>query len=323
MNTNTLPVTKSFLSAQTIARKIEEAYGLLNVRCQLLTATMRDVYLVTSAQGKNIFYIYLHHECRAAEIAAEWQFVTYLFAHKLPVAPAILDKNGEHLLAFNAPEGVRYGVLTAYVEGDHFRRKPSIGAATELGQTIAQLHLLADEMLTELHRPPNNLSRQLQQYVTTFAREFPEREEDIELLHRVMACIRPQIAALPKTSPYYGIIHGDVIRANVQVSQNDTITLLDFDLCGPGWRVYDIASFLNTLHGPNSSELKEAYLAGYQQVCPLDGFEQELIPLFKVIRQVISIGIPTAHLHHWGRANIEPWFLYGFENLARWIKEIC
>ena len=98
--------------------------------------------------------------------------------------------------------------------------------------------------------------------------------------------ISPQLADLPKTIPYYGMIHGDVIRANVQVSNRTKITILDFDLSALGWRIYDIASFLITLHGPNGIDFKHAYLGGYNAVRPLDSFEQGLIPLFKAIREV-------------------------------------
>ncbi|MCA9422877.1 MAG: hypothetical protein KDE50_18640 [Caldilineaceae bacterium] len=131
---------------QAIVRKIEAAYSLSDVKCQLLTATMCDVYLITSFQGKNIFYIYRHAQRTREEITAEWHFVAYLFAHNISVAPAILNKDGGLMLEFNVPEGELYGLLTTYVEGEHFRRRASTEAATEIGRSIAQIHLLSDRM---------------------------------------------------------------------------------------------------------------------------------------------------------------------------------
>jgi len=320
MNPNYFPITKSFLCEKAIARKLEDAFSLSDVRCQLLTATMRDVYLVTSSQGKKIFYLYRSNQRTSKEIAAEWFFVGYLFANNIPVAPAIANCNGEYLLEFNAPEGIRYGVLTTYVEGDHFRRRPSTKAALELGRSVARIHILSDEMPTKLNRPESDVNLQLERYVTTFALEFPERKKDIDFLRQVVDYIHPKVADLPKTTPYYGMIHGDIIRANAQVSKNEKVTILDFDLCGPGWRVYDIASFLITLQGSDNEEFKQAYLDGYTMIRSLDDFERGLIPLFETIREVFTIGIPVMNLHHWGKSNIEPWFKFSFENLEQCMK---
>jgi Ser/Thr protein kinase RdoA (MazF antagonist) len=88
MPMNTFPIAKSFLSAEALARTVEAAYGLSAVHCQLLTATMRDVYRVSSAQGRFILYIYRAHQRTAAEIRAEWQFVDFLEANGVPVATA-------------------------------------------------------------------------------------------------------------------------------------------------------------------------------------------------------------------------------------------
>lgn len=322
MNSKAFPITKSYLSEKAIARKLEDSFFLSDVSCQLLTATMRDVYLISSSQGKNIFYIYRHNQHSRSEIIAEWHFVAELLANDIPVAPAIRNKNGGFLLEFNAPEGKRYGVLTPYVEGEHFRRRPSVKAANELGRVIAKIHVISDKMTNKINRPEIDINRQLEQYVSAFALGFPEREKDIELLHRVIDHIHPQVVDLPQKPPYYGMIHGDVIRANVQVTKNEKITILDFDLCGLGWRVYDVASFLITLHDPDSTKFKQAYIDGYLEVRHLHTFERGLIPLFEMIREVVTIGIPVMNLHHWGKANIEPWFSFSLKNLEQCMRRL-
>ena len=44
-------IIKSFLAPEVLAHRLEAAYGFLDVRCQLITATLRDVYLVESRVG--------------------------------------------------------------------------------------------------------------------------------------------------------------------------------------------------------------------------------------------------------------------------------
>jgi len=88
---NHFPISKSFLQRDALAHRIEEEYGLANVGCQLITATLRDVYLVTCSQGRYVLYIYRHGQRSTHEVSAEWQFVDYLYDSGVPVAPAVLE----------------------------------------------------------------------------------------------------------------------------------------------------------------------------------------------------------------------------------------
>src|SRR5262245_62960087 len=109
------PIIASFFAPGALAQHIEAAYSFRDVRCQLITATLRDVYLVESRGGRHILIIYRHSQRTWDEIAAEWQFVDYLAQHAVPVAPAIATTTGEQILTLHAPEGIRYAVLTTYV----------------------------------------------------------------------------------------------------------------------------------------------------------------------------------------------------------------
>ena len=84
MNDHPFPVDKSLLSAAALSRAIEAEYGLADVRCQLLTATLRDVYLVSSNEGRYVLCVYRHEHRPTDEIRAEWQFVDYLGANGVP-----------------------------------------------------------------------------------------------------------------------------------------------------------------------------------------------------------------------------------------------
>lgn len=322
MKRDIFPVAKSFLCHTVLAQRIEEEYGLSNVRCQLITATMRDVYLITSNPEHYIFYIYRYNQRTAEEIIAEWHFVNYLGANGIPVAPAILNKKGELLLPFDAPEGLRYGVLTHYAKGEHLRRRPSIKAVTEYGRIIANIHIQADSMPNPPMRPVD-ISLQLNQSVTAFATEFPERKRMIDYLRHSVDVITSRMPPLPETKPYYGLIHGDVIRANAQVAEDGKVTVIDFDLCGVGWRAYDVASFLITAKGAaDQQEFEAAFLNGYSTVRSLDLLEQAAVPLFEAVRAIFSIGVPVMNIYHWGKAYVLPWLDYGFERVEQCMERL-
>ena len=302
------PVAKSFLSQAALAETIAAAYGLSNVRCQLIAAFMRDVYRVSSDKRQYVFFIYHHNQRALDEIKAEWQFVEYLAANGIPVAPAIPTRKGEYVLEFSAPEGIRYGVLTTFVEGHHLRRRSSLEAVKTYGRRIAQIHTLADDMPFNLARPANDIEQIVNRSMAAFEAARPDRPEDVAYLQQCAAIILPRLGALPQENPYYGLIHGDVIRANAQVADDGTVTILDFDLCGLGWRAYDVASYLAVIRGqPDEAVLEEAFISGYEQIRPIASMEREVLPVFEAVRHIFSIGVPAMNVDHWGSA-----YLYAF-----------
>jgi Ser/Thr protein kinase RdoA (MazF antagonist) len=303
MNNHPFPIDKSLLSAPALSRVIEAEYGLADVRCRLFTATLRDVYLVSSNEGRYVGYVYRHEHRPTDEIRAEWQFVDYLSANGVPVAPAVRRCNGELLLAFHAPEGVRYGVLTRFAPGKHLRQRPGAAAVKAYGRIVAQIHVLADLMPKALKRPPIDVEDLLRRSIAAFAAEVPERPGELAFMQESAATLLPRIEVLPREQPYYGLVHGDVIRANAQVGEGGSVTILDFDLCGYCWRAYDVASYLAVIRGlPGEKESEQAFLSGYQQVRPLEEAETETLPLFEAVRTIVSIGIPAMNVYHWGSA---------------------
>jgi Ser/Thr protein kinase RdoA (MazF antagonist) len=297
LNTSSFPVAKSFLSAEALSRRIEVAYGLAEVRCQLMAAFMRDVYRVTSKQGRRILYVYRHRHRTVDMIRSEWQIIETLHANGVPVC----------------------GVLTGFADGEHLRARPGIESVSAFARSIARIHNLFDSMPEhELLRPVNDLDFLLDQSVEAFETELPERKEDIEYLNSCASMLRPRIESLPVDKPFYGLIHGDVIRANAQVAEDGSVTVLDFDLCGMGWRAYDIATYLTVISGlPEEREARKAFLDGYQQAREITRLEWESLPLFEALRSIFSIGVPAKNIYHWGREYLDGFLGYSLERLKR------
>lgn len=298
---NHFPISKSFLQRDALAHHIEEQYGLANVGCQLITATLRDVYLVTSLQGKYVLYVYRHGQRSAEEVCAEWQFVDYLYASGVSVAPAVCRKSGDYLLSVLAPEGIRLGVLTQFAGGVILRRRPSIAAVRAYGQIIARIHVLSDLMPFTLNRPALNFEKMMQDSVTIFEKEVFNRPGDWAYLRESAEVLQLRFGALHNGELSYGMIHGDVIRANALIADNGQVTVLDFDFCGFGWRAYDVASYLLTIRNTlQEQEFEKAFLEGYEEIRPLASKEKEALPLFEAIRAIFSIGTLAKNIEYWG-----------------------
>ncbi len=150
------PVVRSLVSTEALAKAIEAAYGFRGAHCQLIQATMRDVYLVNSDKKPCILFIYRHGQRTPEEIIAEWNFIDYLHTRGAPVAPAVRQNTGELLLTLTAPEGTRYAVLSDFVDGKHLRHRYSVEAVRRYGHAIGQIHALSDIMPDNFTRPCND-----------------------------------------------------------------------------------------------------------------------------------------------------------------------
>src|SRR5215207_374640 len=109
-SSHNLPIIKSFFDPYALAQVISQAYAFSNVRCQLIKATMRDVYHVMSWEGEFVALIYRASHVEAS-IHEEIALTDYLTAQGLPIVTAIRQLNGEYLLTLTAPEGSRQAIF--------------------------------------------------------------------------------------------------------------------------------------------------------------------------------------------------------------------
>jgi Ser/Thr protein kinase RdoA (MazF antagonist) len=319
------PIIKSLLAPHALAERLKAAYGFEHARCQLITATLRDVYLVESLAGRHILIVYRHNHRTWDAIAAEWRFVDYLAQHSVPVAPAVrMQGGGEQILAFQAPEGIRHAVVTAYIPGQHLRRRPSAEASRRYGRIIAAIHVLADQAPAAFARATPDIALSLDQALAGISAALRDRPTERTYLEQCARQLQTRLQRLTRDAPAYGIIHGDVIRTNALVGDDGSVAVIDFDWYGMGWRAYDIASYLLTIRGdPDERRFAEAFLSGYTAVRPLDAHERPLLPLFEAVRAILEIGTPALHVDVWGSAYLYSFFDQSLDRLKRCMQQIA
>jgi Ser/Thr protein kinase RdoA (MazF antagonist) len=88
-----------------------------------------------------------------------------------------------------------------------------------------------------------------------------EQRETFEQAEEQLA---QDLAGLPRTPSTYGPIHGDLTLENILESERG-LSVIDFDDCGEGWYLFDLATacFFLTGHG-ESEEMVGAVLRGYR-----------------------------------------------------------
>ena len=82
------------------------------------------------------------------------------------------------------------------------------------------------------------------------------------------------------------MIHSDLRTANL-LKDGDTITVLDFDDCGMGFYMYDVAGAVALMeHRPDLKEIVDEILKGYEPVRPLSEADKTEIPTFIMLRRI-------------------------------------
>lgn len=135
--------------------------------------------------------------------------------------------------------------------------------------------------------------------------------KDARLLAHCQAVVRCRLAAIPRDARRYGLIHADLSFDNVLVANDGSIGVIDFDDSGYGWYLYDLAAPLYPFERqPGFAERRDALVAGYRSVAPLDDDELAELPTFLMARRLATLGWTftrgdTAHGRQQQRERVE------------------
>lgn len=112
----------------------------------------------------------------------------------------------------------------------------------------------------------------------------------VELLQTARARAAREIAAFGSGGDRYGLIHADFVPENL-LYDGERLNLIDFDDCGFGWHMFELATALFfTIHQPNYEALRAALFRGYRRERPLPRQHEALLPLFLFLRGTTYLG---------------------------------
>lgn len=298
---NLIRVTRSFIAADALAEVIDAEYDFpAPVDCKLFTKVLRtqdnDHYKILVGDRKYVVRVYQiasHLNRQQEDYEYELAWLDFLREQGLPVAYPIRRKDGRFLGSVLAPEGVRYYALFSFAEGQPMdvRNENQLFA---LGANMANIHVVSNSFQTEHRRQAMDLEFLVDWPVERLKRIWgnrASRQRDLDLLVNSAGEAKEEILALIRnphhTKDGWGPIGGDFHSYNTYFVDEDSPTFFNFDLCGPGWRAYDIASFLHNTNLLNiSQDLTEAFFAGYYSQRPLSNNEHAAISPFLTIRRV-------------------------------------
>ncbi len=113
--------------------------------------------------------------------------------------------------------------------------------------------------------------------------ELPPDEHDLHAECEMR--LRAAVKALGCGKDVYGIIHADLHFANVLFAGGEARPI-DFDDCGPGHYLYDMASTMMGFDSePGQTDWRDAFVAGYREIRPLSDGHLALLNTFIAARE--------------------------------------
>lgn len=294
------PAIYSTLSPQALIDGVLSKYRLGAIaRCSFWNRGLSDIYLVETAAASYILRISHHHWRSQSDIQFELEFLDFLHQHDLPVAHPLKTEDDRLFVTVCAVEGDRYAALFPYAPGEIPQGDLSIEQSTIMGQTLGRIHQTSLKFSNPSPRQCLDLEYLLDDSLAIINPHLRDRSNSLNYLEDAIANIKQELT-LEKTAPLWSVCWGDPHSGNVHFTSDNQITLFDFDQCGYGWRVFDLAKFLQvSLNAGIDRKVRDAFFAGYQQVQQLCETELSSLQTFTQMAHIwawaISINATAIH----------------------------
>ncbi|GAB3763575.1 phosphotransferase enzyme family protein [Spirosoma pomorum] len=311
-------VSSSIVSSAALAPFLAGQYGLApEVTCQLLKAGISHTYLLTDDGTRYVFRLYTLDWRSQAEILEEIRLLDLLQKHNIPVSYAIPDKTGSYIQEVTAPEGLRYGVLFSYADGEKLLNfSPEIH--THIGEVMGRLHQLTHNL--RLSRETYTPDRLLVDSFVYLQQRLPADSDEMRFMQKAQAYLLQELRYADTAQLRQGVVHLDIWFDNLHIDQNHRVTLFDFDFCGNGWLCLDVAYYILQIHSTEKVEQErnqkiEAFLTGYESVTPISSEEKRLLPMLGVTIYFFYLGIQCQRYENWSNVFLNETHLKRFINL--------
>ena len=268
-----------------------------------LTLSENIVFKVTDHAGQ-AFVLRLHRPGyhNLNELISEQRWTAALLEAGLDVPVPRSTRDGREYTSIDLGDERRYTGLLEWVDGVAMQclieNKPDIGFIADsfslLGEIMAECHNQAVSWAIPADFTRHSFDADGLVGEAPFWGRFWESGSLTTAQQAYFDVLRRHIHALllslGKDSTTYSLIHADLHPDNIVVD-GERLHVIDFDDSGFGWHHYDIAValFSYQLDRPYD-QLQDALVTGYRKARPISDRVLAYVPLFLLIRALVSIG---------------------------------
>lgn len=285
------------LAEAAVARYPAICQGELKLLCRSENAT----FSLRADDGKR-YALRLHrggyHQHQ--DIVSELEWLSALRETGLQVPEPIAAADGETVLTLALGDGEsRHAVLFGWIDGEMPTNAVDPRAFRQLGEITGHLHRHSREW-----QRPEGFQRIVWNHATMVGdgghwgrwQDAPNLERsDWPVIESALESIAAELESYGQSSARYGLIHADLRLTNLLLDGNET-KVIDFDDCGLGWYMHDLAAALSfEEHHPSADAWVEQWLAGYREVATLDQADLDIIPAMIAQRRIQLLAWAGSH----------------------------
>jgi homoserine kinase type II len=229
-------------------------------------------YFVSTTRGR--YVLTLFERLGATQLPFYLQLMHHLAAHAIAVPDPLADRGGRIL---HELKGKPAALVTRLAGASELRPGPQHCA--QIGACLARMHLAArDYPLQQPNLRGLDWQRQTIPRLLPFLDAATRELLQSELAHQNAVAASPAYASLPRSA-----VHADLFRDNALFDQGRLSGVFDWYFAGVDTWIFDLAVTLNDwcidlASGAFDAPRRDALLAAYQQIRPLQAVEQQLLP---------------------------------------------
>ncbi len=292
--------------AEHFARNALCIWGFENGELELIKHRENTVYRVSLADGQ-CFALRVHRAGyhSAAEIASEITWMQALAQEGISTPAPVSAVDGEMVKAI-AVDGAgepRFCSVFRWHDGVLFDNLGDVedGVLPELVNRYRQLGALAARLHNQSEHwlAPADFTRHSWDGDGLLGEEplwgrFWEHPLMTPVQRRLVLkarlVLRELLKRVGQSPDCYGLIHADFLPENILV-QDGELCLIDFDDCGYGWHMFEMAtSLFPKITEPHFDSLVDAYVAGYRTQRTFTDQHLEIFPAFILLRGLTYLG---------------------------------
>lgn len=267
----------------------------------MLRTGINHTYLISDNGSKYVFRVYSYGWRSENEIQEELRFINLLKENNVSVSYPFPDTSGNFIQEIDAPEGVRYAVLFSFAYG-HKVRNLTENNCHDIGLLMGRLHAVSvNQQLARVKYDAETLTKLPYQYAKE---HFPESLEGMEFVKRAGEYISAVFQQADSGQLRHGVVHLDIWYDNMNIDKDSKITVFDFDFCGNGWLLLDIAYFMMQLFHtePDKDKFKlklDKFFKGYEANNKISNEERKLLPVAGLAVWIFYLGVQSRRFDNW------------------------
>ncbi|UMZ14782.1 phosphotransferase [Pseudomonas sp. MPFS] len=272
----------------------------LQGQLRLLSHSENATYVLYNARRRSVMRVHRQAYHSYQEIVSELWWLAALREEGLQVPNAIAGLDGQLIQQVErAGLGRRYVVLFDWIEGSEPAPQGLDASFRRLGAINARLHEQARRW-----RQPEGFTRMTWNHASMLGAQghwgkwqaAPYlAEPDRALIGEVVGLLGQRLAEYGQGAGRFGLIHADLRLANLLV-QGEQTRIIDFDDCGLGWYLHDLAAALSFFeHHAELPQWIDNWLQGYCSRLSLGDEDLAMLPTLIMQRRLQLLAWTGTH----------------------------